>query len=352
MSYSIGQYNHVSGKSKESFLNLLSTGYQATRYPAVVNSGVTSLTEEYPFDEECLCYTGAVNEGFLAANTYYLHCRILQLDTNQTFNIKLVHMNPKQGEEDEIQFLKRIVVQKNNLGDAIYNEETKQVEIIPGNNWVDLELVFTPVINFDCLVFDLNRSIHAGDFSDKTLRYPCIIFNELSIVQNPLEHFNSEDYNVIKIGVQSHPGLFMSINNEPIKIGKSGTYELRSELLKGINSFSVLEAAYDADLDSDQYTLAEKMTAQILIQRKEPVLYRSIQTGNIITVSEYEELSAYRKLAYSPVYVEGTLLLDKWSLGEDSPSSLSRMDNDKYPKTRKTSDFVLDYMYEENKENE
>lgn len=352
MSYSVGQYNHVSGISPENFLTALTSGFQATRFPAVVNSGVSSLNEEYPFDEECLAYTGALSGGFEADTTYYLHCRILQLDTNQTFNVKLAHLNGTQEEADETQFLKRIVVQKNSIGEASYDFEKKQVVITPGNNWVDLELVFTPIINFNALVFDLVRSVGNGDYSAETMRYPCIIYNELSIVRNPLEVFYSEGSNVVKLGVQSHPGLSMVINSEPVKIGRTGVYELRSDLLKGVDKFAVVEPMSDAALDKSQLESAREMTAQIMAQRKTPVCYESIQTYNIISVQEYDNLSPYRKLAYNPVYTNDVFYLDTWVNGEDSPSSLCRMDEGKYPKTRQTSSFILDYMYESIKNNE
>ena len=344
MSYSVGQYNFVSGIGAENFLSSLTSGYQATRYPATTNSGVSSLNEEYPFNEECLWYSGAVNEGYEAGNTYYLHCRILQLDTNQTFNIKLMHMSPTKEEEDEVQFLKRIVVQKNSIGNVTYDTENLKPIITAGNNWVDLELVFTPIKNFDSLVFDLVRTVNDGDYDTQRLRYPCIIYNELSLVKNPLDDFNNDEITVVKLGVQSHPGLFMAINNEPIKIGRSGSYELRSDLLEGIDKFAVLEAATDSALDTDQEAVALQNTTQIFAQRHEAIAYRSTQTYHVISVDEYDTLSPYRKMAYEPIYLSDTSSVPDWSEGEDSPSSKCRLD---VAKTRTTSSFVLDYMYKQ-----
>ena len=107
-----------------------------------------------------------------------------------------------------------------------------------GTGWVDVELVFTPFVNFDTILFKLQRSV--VDYDANTCRYPTIVYQELSEINNLLSSFNIKS--LYKLGVQSRPGFLMCINGEEIRTGKTGIYELKDGFIT-INFFSAVAAA-------------------------------------------------------------------------------------------------------------
>ena len=201
MSYTVGQYNKSSSTNSMTILTDGTVG----RISSSAEGGTG-------FKEECLIY----ENNFVAETTYYFHGKIKKLVNTQTFNIQLLNNE----DFSETQSIKILNVDGGTEG------------------WFDVEFLFTPVKNFNTLAFVLNRT--ARDYYEGQTRYPVIIYQELSRVNNLLPSVSNGNP-LIKAGIQSNPGLITCINREEIRLGQSGIYEFRNELLE-INFFSVIGA--------------------------------------------------------------------------------------------------------------
>lgn len=224
MGYVLNQFNqprtefsNASSANNSIYMELLTDGV-AKRRRNIGDNGVTGGTLN-PFYDECVQFNGGLSAGL----NYYFHAKIKRLASDQIFYIYLVnYAEISGGEEVKTQYLKTITIQ----GGAT-------------TEWVDLELLFTPLIQFDCLLFQLQRTIE--DYRTGT-RYPVIIYEELSLVKNMLSSQIRQGVSLLKMGVQSHPGLMMCINGEEIHIGRTGIYEVKNGIIT-VDFFSVVTAA-------------------------------------------------------------------------------------------------------------
>ena len=171
-----------------------------------------------PFYDECIQF----NKSLTSGAAYYFHAKIKRLTDSQKFYLYLVHYDDQGSLNSKTQYLRTIEVQ---AGDT--------------DDWVDFEMLFSPLQPFDCLLFQLQRTIE--DYRINT-RYPRIVYEELSLVNNAITTKIAAGAELTKIGVQSHPGLIMCINNEEIHIGRSGIYEVRNGIIS-VDFFSVIAAA-------------------------------------------------------------------------------------------------------------
>ena len=123
-------------------------------------------------------------------------------------------------------------------------------------------------------------------------------YEELSVINNIISKLNlaEEGYPLIKIGVQSHPGMLMCINGQPIIVGKSGIYEIRNGIIK-VNTFSVVAPAKETEVD------IEALQERLANMGENP----------------------------DPEYTTSVCLFDK-------------------PKEREINSFILDYMYDKESE--
>lgn len=221
MSYVLNQLNQpqidpTSPSSTSSYMTLQTSGV-ARRRQASSDSGVSGDPLSLFYDE-CVYF----NTSLTSKATYYFHAKIKRLTSAQKFFVYLVNYDDASGTENKTQYLKTIDIQAGNE-----------------NDWVDFEILFSPLMNFNCLLFQLQRT--ADDYRIST-RYPRIVYEELSLVNNAITTKIKSGISLAKIGVQSHPGLIMCINNEEIHIGKGGTYEVRNGIIS-VDFFSVITAA-------------------------------------------------------------------------------------------------------------
>ena len=229
--YKVGQKRWPGGKDEFGiFLTPSNETFKAFRISTYLDDGTSlaSTLENIGFLDECLLMeNGSV---FEAGVTYYFHGRIMRLPSDQVFNIILRPYNLADVEDTTLtQYVKRIVVKKRKEDNA--------------NDWADIHFTFTPVVScFNALTFQLSRSAAAGDLDPDTVRFPSIIYEELSVVGN----FMTESDKYIKAGIQTHPGLELCINGEEINVGRSGIYEVRNGLIT-VNTFSVLTAGIEDD---------------------------------------------------------------------------------------------------------
>ena len=189
---------------------------RASRIQEQGDSGLTGSITMIPFKNECV----VLQESLVASNNYYFHGKIKRIDSLQIFYIYLVNENDTSLEPKQ-QYLKTVIIQ-------------------PGTGWADIEFIFSPFIAFNTILFKLQRDV--TDYSNP--RYPVIVYQELSLINNLLSSENISS--CYKIGVQSRPGFLMCINGEEIRTGKSGIYELKNGFIS-ITFFSAVAAAKDPD---------------------------------------------------------------------------------------------------------
>nr|DAD62367.1 MAG TPA: hypothetical protein [Caudoviricetes sp.] len=224
MGYVLNQFNQprneptsTNSANNTIYMELLTDGV-AKRRRNMGDNGVTGGTLN-PFYDECIQFNGGLSAGL----NYYFHSKIKRLSSDQVFYIYLVNYNDVGvGEDVKTQYLKTITVQGGS-----------------STEWVDFELLFTPLIQFDCILFQLQRTIE--DYRTGT-RYPVIVYEELSLVKNMLSSQIRQGVSLIKMGIQSRPGLLMCINGEEIHIGRTGIYEVKNGIIT-VDFFSVVTGA-------------------------------------------------------------------------------------------------------------
>jgi len=219
LSYVLGQYNKNRNVADDDiFMTLVTSGTPDRR-----DSGGDSevIGDNSMFKDECV-KVNALSD----VNNYYFHGKIQRMTTDQTFQIKLVFFSPTEEQEGKEQYIKTITVSKGNI-----------------NEWVDVEFVFSPLLAFDCILFELQRTV--ADYRYE-VRYPHIAYEELSVINNIINSRISDGAKLIKIGVQSHPGLMMCINGEEIRTCRTGVYELKNGIMT-VRFFSIVAAIEEDD---------------------------------------------------------------------------------------------------------
>lgn len=295
MNYRIGQYNHLKSSEIEDtnkFIEVIkSNEIQAKPYKISTSSdsedsGISTINRT----EKCIkLMGGSGTNSFDSTTIYYLHAKIKRLNSNMTIYVKLANTANKNS---PTQYLRTINIKGGNTSE-----------------WYDFEIIFKPIANFDCVVFQLQRTNE--DYTADGYRNLVILYEELSKVQN--FKANLTENNIIKLGVQSRPGLLMCINGQEIHVGRSGIYEIRNGIVY-VDFFSIIKAAEEEEGEIKG-------------------LYRK---GNNL-----EEL--LKKLASGDKELDAPV--------DDSEDT----DSDcifNHPKKRTINTFTIDYMYEVKDDNE
>ena len=216
--YTLGQYNHkINGN--EDWMTPISTAAEIIKIQTPLDLGVTSTEEVFieGFEDPALYF----NTSFSLNTTYYCHCKIKRnILSSQKFTIKLVEAE----KTDNI----------GSIENSIYEQFIKNINVYQGekdNQWVDIEFIFTPQYDkFNTILIALSRT--SEDFIESTKRIPLIAFLEVSVVNNALNTIVGEEISLLKMGIQSRPGLKMCINREEISIGRTGIYEIKNGEIK------------------------------------------------------------------------------------------------------------------------
>ena len=229
MAYVLGQYNKNIQDSSDAFMTIIPDG-TVRRYTGTSSSG-TSIDV---FVNECI----QINNGLSTNNNYYFHGKIKRMVSDQVFYVKLIKYNNDSQEDTLEQYIKTITVTK---GDP--------------NDWLDVEFIFTPYSDtFDTILFELQRTV---DDYRVEVRQPILIYEEISLINNIIYSKIMAGISLIKMGIQSHPGLLMCINGEEIRISRTGIYEIKNGIIL-INFFSVVAGA-----DEDNKNLIPGLISEI-----------------------------------------------------------------------------------------
>lgn len=223
MAYILGQYNKNKTDPSDFFMTLITTGTVRRRE---VSGGDETGALSGMFSNECI-----QTQRMAVTNNYYFHGKIKRMASPQVFQIKLVNYSATP-EEDIEQYIKTVTIADGNP-----------------DEWVDVEFCFTPYSDFDTILFDLKRT--PDDYRVET-RYPLIIYEEFSLINNIIPNIIRNGVSLIKFGLQSRPGLLMNINGEEIRTNRSGVYELQNGIIL-VTSFSVVAGGQETNSVVDNH---------------------------------------------------------------------------------------------------
>ena len=278
MAYIVGQYNHNNASSDDaSFITPITTGTVSRRNSSSSGSLVT-------FADECI-----TNLNLVSSKNYYCRCQIKRMTTSQTFVIKLVNFNNTSTNAAE-QIIKQFTVEGGNR-----------------QEWVNVELIFHPVVSFDTILFQLQRISEDYQYP----RYPKIDYQQLGSINNIINSKIGNNISLLKIGVQGHSGLAMCINGEEIHIPRNGVFEIKNGIIL-ISFFSVVNPADEVNHSTSDINSVEGWKLNINQQ------IENIENDSSLTPAQ----KAARYEAINSKCFFGT------------------------SKTYKIDDFILDYMYE------
>ena len=254
MSYIIGQYNHNSASADDaSFIDPVKTG-TVKRRDNSGDMGVIGSTLD-PFSDECITDLNLVSSEY-----YYFRGQIKRMTDPQTFTIKLVNYEASAAGDVE-QFVKQITVRG---GDR--------------EEWVSVEFIFHPIVQFDTILFQLQRTIE--DYRNFA-RYPKIAYQQLGAINSIIDSKVGVDVSLLKIGVQSRPGLTLCVNGEEIHTSRTGIFEVKNGVLP-VTFFSVVNPAIESNTDVTDSTSVEGWKADINEQIEE------IETDPTLTIEQKE----------------------------------------------------------------
>ena len=277
MAYIIGQYNHNNSSLDDaSFITPITTG-RVSRRSSSNDTGVTGGSLNL-FEDECI-----TDLNLNTSKYYYFRGQIKRMITPQTFAIKLVNFNDATSGSVE-QFIKQITIQGGE------REE-----------WVNVEFIFHPVISFDTILFQLERTI--TDYREFA-RYPKIDYQQLGSINNIISSKISSGVSLLKIGVQSHPGLAMCINGEEIHVSRSGIFEIKNGVI-AVTFFSVTNPATEVNQDITDPNSVEGWKASIneqieeiendptLTPEQKEILYKAINSKCFFGTEKIYKIDAF-----------------------------------------------------------
>ena len=235
MAYIFGQFNHNRADKRNWIQN--------------IDSNICSMamiTTTSGQDKEFKDIGLQLKENVFSINqTYYCHCKIKKTQESQKITLKLVNISNNDNLENN--------TEKNN-----YEQYIKTINIPEGEGqWVDVDFIFTPQSNeFNTLLFQLSRI--TSDYVNDIPRKVSVMFLEIGVVNNIEKIFPANDGRLLlKIGIQSRPGLRMVINREEIYMGRTGVYEIKDGEIR-VNFISLISPSTNIE-DTKLNEILEKI---------------------------------------------------------------------------------------------
>lgn len=238
--YEVEQY--VYKGEGASFLTSLAISSSIWKSSLSESSTATSTT--FTFKDTCF----SPNEGvFKKNNSYYFHGYVKKMAiTEQVLFIKLGRRTDEEQFKD-YQYIKKITVSPSLIG----------------NQWQEISFTFTPVEDFNCIIFQLQRT--EEDFIHGE-RESIIICSEISLIKN-IDSIIQDTRHVIKLGIQARPGFKMCINSEEIIIGPTRVFEIDKDIIEIV----FVSALAPLQLLIDDFSIFDKSTVLLREEdRKEP----------------------------------------------------------------------------------
>lgn len=156
------------------------------------------------------------NESGSSIKSYYIKIKFYkQSESDQTINIKLVNNNKQ---EDNEQIVETINISKGPEDEYIIYETVLK----PNQDYNEIQFILARKIEEDYLV--PSGSIDGYPIYGREMD---IEIEKLQEINNLITALNVSSTGKLKqIGVQSAPGFLMSIDGEPVRVGRTGMYEI------------------------------------------------------------------------------------------------------------------------------
>lgn len=221
MSYKFGQLRR---NQIDSYMTSLTYTFKNIETKSELSQGITFIDKAIALSGNNVLQS-TDNTGKVI-KSYYLQIRVYkQEETKQLLTIKLVNTNKTKDKE---QILTTVTIE-------------------PGmnNDYSIFELVISPNQSYNQIQFILNRilidyNIENDDGSyGRKINMEVIKLKEIYNVINFLNPTIENKGRLKQIGVQSAPGLLMSIDGEAVHVGCSGIYEINNGISIGYIGFIV-----------------------------------------------------------------------------------------------------------------
>lgn len=173
-------------------------------------------------------------------DNHYYNDTCLVLPNNGCFNSEKTYylrvtIKNNEEEEEESSILNQslnifLVLQKGNY----FKDSTRPIQYLNAqaysislNSEHFLDIVFTPILDiYDRIVFKINRT-NFDALREEEPRVINLVEGSIQLYQlNNLKETGQKYWK--KMGVQARPGTLIVVNKEPIRIGRSGIYELNN----------------------------------------------------------------------------------------------------------------------------
>ena len=208
--YNFGQFRR---KQLDSYMTALNYDFIDLETQSPLSQGVVFLDKAITLSEQNVLQ--AIDDTGTVVKSYYMRFKIYKKeDSEQLVTIKLVNTNKTEDNQQTI--------------------KTVKIESGLENDYSTFDIVIAPNATYNNIQFILNRVVDDYNTVDENNIYGRkmnINIDSLKEIYNVIETLNPSIDNLGRlkqIGVQSAPGLMMSIEGELIRVGRSGIYEINN----------------------------------------------------------------------------------------------------------------------------
>ena len=208
--YNFGQFRRT---QLDSYMTALDYNFTDLETQSPLSQDIVFLDKIISLSEQNILQ--ATDNTGTVVKSYYMRFKIYKKeDSEQLITIKLVNTNKTEDNQQTI--------------------KTVKVESGLENDYSTFDIVIAPNATYNSIQFILNRIIDDYNTVDNDNIYGRkmnINIDSLKEIYNVIETLNPSIDNLGRlkqIGVQSAPGLMMSIEGELIRVGRSGIYEINN----------------------------------------------------------------------------------------------------------------------------
>lgn len=219
----------------ESYLTPLTYTFKDIETKSALSQGIT-------FIDKAIVLTGnnilqSVDKTGTVIKSYYMQIKVFkEEESEQLLTIKLVNTDKTKDNE---QTLETITIEQGEKNDfAIF-----EIVIPPNQSYNQIQFVLNRVL------IDYNNENEDGTYGRKVN----MEILKLKEIYNVIDFLNPAIENtgrLKQIGVQSAPGLLMSIDGEAVRVGRSGIYEIN-------NGISVSFIGFIVEPDDNKYFILD-----------------------------------------------------------------------------------------------
>ena len=219
----------------ESYLTPLTYTFKDIETKSALSQGIT-------FIDKAIVLTGdnilqSIDKTGTVIKSYYMQIKVFkEEESEQLLTIKLVNTDKTKDNE---QTLETITIEQGKKNDfAIF-----EIVIPPNQSYNQIQFVLNRVL------IDYNNENEDGTYGRKVN----MEILKLKEIYNVIDFLNPAIENtgrLKQIGVQSAPGLLMSIDGEAVRVGRSGIYEIN-------NGISVSFIGFIVEPDDNKYFILD-----------------------------------------------------------------------------------------------